>query len=112
MSVWHRILYRLGLRRDPGPRTFELNDSLQTSLATLARYAGRPEDELAQDIFASGLDHYYAQDAFWKVWESLTPRERDVTALTCLGYTNRQMAVRLRISVETVKTHISIPPQG
>jgi DNA-binding CsgD family transcriptional regulator len=29
-----------------------------------------------------------------------------VTALTCLHYTNRQMAGRIHISSETVKTHI------
>lgn len=27
-------------------------------------------------------------------------------ALVCLGYTNRQIAARLRLSVETIKTHI------
>jgi DNA-binding CsgD family transcriptional regulator len=29
-----------------------------------------------------------------------------VTALTCLGYTNRQIAARLVLSPETVKTHL------
>lgn len=107
MSIYyHRILYWLGLRNDPGPRYYELSESLHTTLSALADHAGRPEDELAADLLASGLTHYYAQDEFWKRWESLSPRERDVTALTCLGYTNRQMAAALGISSETVKTHV------
>jgi len=39
-------------------------------------------------------------------WLSLTPREQDVIALTCLGYTNRQIAFRLGISPGTVKSYI------
>ena len=107
MSIWHCILYWLGLRQDPGPRFFELSNDLHITLTTLAEHAGQPEDELAEAVFASGLDTYYTQDVFWKVWENLTPRERDVTALTCLGYTNRQIAARLVISVPTVKTHMA-----
>jgi DNA-binding NarL/FixJ family response regulator len=37
---------------------------------------------------------------------SLSPREQDVLALTCLGYTNRQIAARLGISAGTVKSYI------
>ncbi len=39
-------------------------------------------------------------------WESLSPREQDVTALSCLGFTNRQIAARLSLSPETIKTHV------
>lgn len=37
--------------------------------------------------------------------EILTPREIDVLRLVALGYTNRQMAVELGISIKTVETH-------
>jgi len=37
--------------------------------------------------------------------ESLTPREADVMRLIALGYTNRQAAEELRLSVRTVETH-------
>jgi two-component system response regulator NreC len=37
--------------------------------------------------------------------ESLTPRETDVMRLIALGYTNRQAAEELRLSVRTVETH-------
>jgi DNA-binding NarL/FixJ family response regulator len=39
-------------------------------------------------------------------WLGLSPREQQVTAFTCLGYTNRQMAYRLGISESTVKSYL------
>ena len=45
-------------------------------------------------------------------WRTLTPRQQEVAALICGGYTNREIARRLNISVSTVKTHIrSILPK-
>ncbi len=39
-------------------------------------------------------------------WEALSPREQQVAALVCLGFTNRQIADHLVLSHETVKTHV------
>jgi len=36
----------------------------------------------------------------------LTPRQQQTAALACLNFTNRQIAARLGISPQTVKTHI------
>jgi two-component system response regulator NreC len=38
-------------------------------------------------------------------WEPLTPRENDVLRLIVLGYTNRQAADELGLSVRTVESH-------
>src|SRR5574341_1154494 len=38
MSIWHRLLYWIGLRSDPGPRKYEVTAPLQVSLKTLAQY--------------------------------------------------------------------------
>jgi DNA-binding CsgD family transcriptional regulator len=38
--------------------------------------------------------------------QQLTRRERQVTALVCLRYTNRQIARQLHISPGTVRTHM------
>ncbi len=39
-------------------------------------------------------------------WIMLSPREQDVTALTCLKYTNSQIAAHLGLSIYTVNTYI------
>jgi DNA-binding CsgD family transcriptional regulator len=106
MSIWHRLLYWIGLRSDPGPRKYEVTAPLQVSLKTLAQHEGRPEDELFPDILAAGLTQYSTNDKIWKKWEALTPREQEVTALVCLGYTNGQMAARMGITEAGVKFHL------
>jgi DNA-binding CsgD family transcriptional regulator len=106
MSIWDRFLYLIGLRPKPGPRYYELTESLHTTLSTLAEHEGRPEDELIPDLLAAGLTQYHSTNKTWQQWLSLTPRERDVAALACLGYTNREMANRFGVSLNTVKTHM------
>jgi DNA-binding CsgD family transcriptional regulator len=41
-----------------------------------------------------------------QLWINLSPREQDVTAFTCLKYTNRQIAARLGISADTVRSYL------
>ena len=106
MSLWTRFLYRFGIRSAPGPRYYELAGDLHVTRATLATREGRSEQELAADLLAAGLTHYYTTDDTWHRWQTLTPREQDVTALACLGYANKQIALRLGISGETIKTHM------
>ena len=106
MSIWRRWLYLIGFRTNPGPRYFEISESLQTTLSTLAAHEGRPEHDLIPDLLAAGLTQYKTVDSLWPKWESLSPREQEVTALTCLGLTNRQIASRLSLSPETIKTHV------
>jgi len=40
-------------------------------------------------------------------WESLTPSEEQVVLLVSDGLTNREIAARLFVSIDTVKTHVS-----
>ena len=108
MSIWDRLLYLIGLRPTPGPRTyhFDASESLQVTLSTLSSDEGRPEHDLIPDILAAGLTQYTANERLWITWEALSPREKDVTALVCLGYTNREIGARLHISPETVKDRL------
>ena len=106
MSILQRLLYWMGLRSNPGPRYYEISESFQVTLSTLATHERRPEHEIAQDLFAAGLTQYRSIDEIWPKWESLSSREQEVTALTCLGLTNRQIAARLSLSPETIKTHV------
>lgn len=106
MAIWHTLLYWIGLRPTPGPRTYVIPESLQVSISTLAQHEGRLEYELVPDIVAAGLTQYSTKDRIWKQWESLTPREQEATALACLGYTNGQMAVHMGITEAGVKFHL------
>jgi DNA-binding CsgD family transcriptional regulator len=106
MSIWRRLLNWIGLRPKSDLRTYEISESLQVTLTTIARHEGRPEHELLPDILAAGLNQYVTKEKLWNLWQSLTPREKDVAALACLGYTNRQIGKKLNISPETVKVYL------
>lgn len=41
------------------------------------------------------------------MYNPLTRREKEITALLALGYTQQEAAVRLGISFKTVETHVS-----
>ncbi len=106
MSIWQRLLNLIGLRPKTGSRKYEISETLQVTLTTIAKHEGRPENELLPDILAAGLTQYISKDKLWNRWQSLTAREQDVAALACLGYTNREIGKRLNISPETVKVRL------
>ena len=72
----------------------------------LAEEETRSESEIAGDLLADTLVRLQADVQYWKKWQNLTPRQQQVAALICLGYTNRQTAAHLTVSPETVKTHV------
>jgi DNA-binding CsgD family transcriptional regulator len=106
MSIWRRLLNWVGLRPKSGLLTYEISESLQVTLSTIARHEGRPEHELLPDILAAGLSQYVTKEKLWNRWQSLSAREKEVAALACLGYTNREIGKRLNISAETVKVRL------
>ncbi len=106
MSILDRFLFLIGLRPEPGPRTYQISESMHTTLVTLASHEGRPEYELLPDLLAAGLTQYQNVDELWSKWLTLTAREQHVAALACLEYTNREIGGRLNISHETVKVRL------
>lgn len=78
----------------------------QEEVKRLAEKQRRPEDEVAAGWLILGASQPQSVQAQMRSFRELTPREQDVTALTCLGYRNVEIAARLGISITTVSTHI------
>ena len=106
MKLWERLLSWLGYRGGEGRRFYELDADLHAALVDLAEQEQRPPEELQAELLERALAQRHTHGELWGHWQSLTPREQDVAALTCWGYTNRQIAARLGVSPETVKTHL------
>jgi DNA-binding NarL/FixJ family response regulator len=106
MSFWKRLRKAFGLDKSTAKVRFEVEEQLIQTLQYLAKREDRPEDALASDLLSYALARHEAAEAYRKNWQALSPREEQVAALICLGYTNRQIAERLVISMDTVKTHV------
>lgn len=102
----NRLLERLGLIRSTStPRKYGLDEKLENVLESMAEKQQRSTDEIAADLIGEALARQQVDKDTWKRWLSLSPREQQVTALTCLDCTNPQMAARLGLSVETIRSH-------
>ena len=106
MAFWDRLLQAFGFSEDSPQLNFEVETELIQSLQDIAQREQRPEDEVAAELFTFALEQRDVAETRLQRWRSLSPREQQVTALVCLGYTNRQIARRLVISTETAKTHV------
>lgn len=82
-----------------------MDAGLDAFMRDLAAQERRPVEEVTADLLARGLVQRGLDEQLARRWAHLSPRERQVTALSCLGYTNGQIAVRLGVSRETVKTY-------
>ena len=105
MSFFERLLQALGFTRASGV-TFHVDADLLPSLNEVAEQEQRSAEEVATELLVQALNRRTADYGKLGVWENLTPRQQQVAALTCLGYTNDQIGAKLHISSETVKTHV------
>jgi len=91
-------------------RTNKYSYTLGNSLHLIRRPAdsANQENRLPEDDpnLPVSLPYDKNTDELYQRWLSLSPREQDVVALTCLGYTNRQMAFRLGLSIGTIKSYL------
>ena len=84
----------------------KLDQPLSLALSRLAKEEEQPLNEIGQKMLSFALQHRQEATRSLKTWQSLTPREKEITALACLGYTNKEIAEKLFISPATVKTHL------
>jgi len=87
-------------------RTFHADQELLAAIQEAAQEQGRSEEEVWQDFVRAGHDQYLQTSELESRWDLLSEREREVTALACMGYRNYEIAETLGISHETVKTHL------
>jgi DNA-binding CsgD family transcriptional regulator len=104
-KILRELLYRLGFQRRT-QRLLQLDEELLRALGKLAQQEQRTEEEVAVKLLASSLAVHHQAAANIQHWDELSEREKQVVALVCLRYTNRQIAGILHLSPETVKTHV------
>ena len=100
-----RVLDSLKYLIDPA-QFVKLDQPLSLALSRLAEEEQQPLNEIGQRMLSFALQHRQEATQNLKVWKSLTPREKEITALACLSYTNKEIADQLIISPATVKTHL------
>lgn len=84
----------------------ELDATHATYLALVAARSQTTHRQAAQDLLKNALVERQIAEEHLGHWRALTPRQQQVAALTCLNFTNRQIAARLNISPQTVKAHL------
>jgi DNA-binding NarL/FixJ family response regulator len=103
--IWQQLLYRLGFKRG-SQRLFRLDAELIQALQTAAREEKCSEDKMASKLLSSSLALRQQAVRDLACWDKLSDREKQVAALVCLRYTNRQIAGMLHLSPQTIKSHV------
>ena len=104
------ILQRLGQlfnrkKRGNDSRAFSYEGHFATTLTEIARRQNRERSEVLENILRAGVDEILRGETYTAAWDSLSPREKEVTALICMWYSSYQIADILYISYDTVRTH-------
>jgi DNA-binding CsgD family transcriptional regulator len=105
LSFFEKLLRWLGLLPREEPLRFHLDAHSERLLHLLADAERRLPEEIAADLLRGALEERRRAGIDMTRWEMLSPREQQVAALICLKYTGPQIAARLCISPETVKSH-------
>jgi DNA-binding CsgD family transcriptional regulator len=84
---------------------FSKNEQLRRTVREMAVSQRRAESDVYNDILESGMKALSDKHKYEEIWGLLSERERQVTALTCLGYRSYEIAVALGVSYETVRSH-------
>jgi DNA-binding NarL/FixJ family response regulator len=100
------LFARLGLKREAGTRCFPLDADLYNAVVVQAEQKQMPAEELHTELVATALMQLQKDEDLKNRWQSLSGREQDVTALTCLGFTNRQIARKLNLAPDTVHGYV------
>ena len=109
MSIWQLFKrWRAGSQQKKKKKKYSYipGNLFQLELTQTTISEKRKQKEQTSDSQDGNLFYDPSSDERYPLWIKLSPRERDVTALTCLKYTNPQIAARLGLSIETVRTYL------
>jgi DNA-binding NarL/FixJ family response regulator len=104
-SLWQGLLSDLGLQR-ASLRRYPYDEEILQAVRTLAVREQLTEAEVTARLLSQALAQKDENEEMQRCWRSLSGREQQAAALTCLNYTNRQIAARLGIAPSTVATHV------
>ncbi|HSM25307.1 MAG TPA: helix-turn-helix transcriptional regulator [Anaerolineaceae bacterium] len=107
MSIWYAFQKFFRPQRSSAVRrSFAWDGELLVSLERLARDRGSTPREAAADMLARELESVEEQRKIRLKWQTLSEREQQVAALVCLQLSTNQIAARLQIAPETVRSHV------
>jgi DNA-binding CsgD family transcriptional regulator len=106
MSIFQRFRRWWIGQRQNRTITYALDDPIHQDLLHIAAQVNRPTDEVNSDVLALGLGQIRREAQARIKWDVLSPREQQVCARICLGDTNRQIAARLGLSEQTVRSYL------
>ncbi len=86
-------------------RAYLHDEQLVVHVRKIAGEQQRREQDVYDDILQAGMKVMQDQDSYTTIWASLSQREQQVAALTCLGYRSYEIADMLGVSYDTVRTH-------
>lgn len=86
-------------------RIFFSDEQLVVRVKEIAVDLRREEQQVYRDLLEAGVKAFEDKGGYTGIWDELSQREQQVTALTCLGYRSYEIAGMLGISYETVRTH-------
>ena len=87
-------------------RKYRLDQDILLAIRDISLQYMCSEESVVETLLRFAVAQTWAfMDYSW-LWENLSRREKEIVALSCLDYTNREIASRLGISSETVKTHL------
>lgn len=105
--IWIKHIWRrLNLARRTQFFVLGLDSLHAFYLKQVATQTGVSRRQVAQSLLKDALVNRQISEMHLVRWRELTPRQQQIAALTCLNFTNRQIAARLNISPDTVKAHL------